>query len=86
MASKKITVTVPEDQLDAIRAIVSSGQAKSVSGFVQHAISIALDDVAAWEALLEQSLQETGGPLTAEERRWADQMLGVAPPDEASAA
>ena len=86
MATKKITVTIPDDQLDSIRALVEANQAASVSGFVQHAIRVALDDVAGWEALLEQSLEESGGPLTDEERRWANEMLGLTSPGESSAA
>ena len=27
--------------------------------------------------MLAQALEETGGPLTAEEREWADRILGV---------
>jgi hypothetical protein len=50
-----------------------------VSGFVQHAVAVALDDVAGWGAVLAKALAETGGDLTAEERQWADRILGVTP-------
>ena len=33
------------------------------------------DDVAAWDALLGEALRETGGPLSEEERAWADDVL-----------
>lgn len=75
MASVKITVTIPEEQLQAIRELVDAGQARSVSGFVQHAIGVSLDDVAGWQEMLDQALAATGGPLTDEERRWADEAL-----------
>lgn len=75
MASVKITITVPEEQLQAIRELVDAGQARSVSGFVQHAIGVSLDDAAGWEQMLDDALAATGGPLTDEERRWADEAL-----------
>lgn len=77
MATKKITVTVDERQLDQIRALVASGTAASVSGFVQYAVGVALDDVTGWGALLAEALRETGGSLTDEERAWADGVLGT---------
>ncbi len=75
MATKKVTVTLDEGQLERIRALVDAGSASSVSGFVQHAVGVALDDVAGWGALLAEALRQTGGPLTDEERSWADGIL-----------
>jgi Arc/MetJ-type ribon-helix-helix transcriptional regulator len=77
MATRKVTVTLEDVQLDAIRKLVEAGTSRSVSGFVQHAVSVALDDVAGWGALLAEALRETGGPLTDEERAWADEVLGT---------
>ena len=77
MATKKITVTIEEDQFDRIQSLVTGGKAKSVSGFVQHAVGVALDDVAGWGALLSQALIESGGEVSAEERAWADEVLGI---------
>lgn len=77
MATRKVTVTLPEEQLERVRALVEAGKAPSVSGFVQHAVGVALDDVAGWGALLAQALQDTGGPLSAVEQAWADQILGI---------
>jgi Arc/MetJ-type ribon-helix-helix transcriptional regulator len=76
MATTKVTVTLDSDQLTAIRGLVAAGKSSSVSGFVRHAIGIALDDAAGWDAELAEALDETGGPLTDEERRWADEVLG----------
>jgi Arc/MetJ-type ribon-helix-helix transcriptional regulator len=77
MASKKITVTLPLDQVTAIQRLVNSGMSSSVSGFIQHAVGVALDDVAGWGAMLAQGLSQTGGDMTAEERAWADRILGA---------
>jgi Arc/MetJ-type ribon-helix-helix transcriptional regulator len=75
MANKKVTITLKDDQLEAVRRLVGSGLAESVSGFVQHAVSISLNDVAGWGAMLGQALRKTGGPLTKQERAWADGLL-----------
>ena len=77
MATKKVTVTLDEAQLDQVRALVEVGTAASVSGFVQHAVAVALDDVAGWGAMLAEALRATGGPLSDGERAWADEVLGT---------
>ena len=75
MATTKVTVTLEDDQLAAIRAHVRAGRAKSVSGFVKHAVGVSLVDIAGWRTMLDQMLEETGGPSTAKERAWADSVL-----------
>jgi hypothetical protein len=79
MATSKVTITLKDDQLAAIRKLVAGGAADSVSGFVQHAVSVSLADVAGWGVMLGLALQATGGPLTAKERAWADALLAPAP-------
>lgn len=80
MAMRKVTVTLDEAQLERIRDLVAAGTAPNVSAFVQHAVGVALDDVAGWGAMLAEALQETGGALTDGERAWADQVLGINQP------
>jgi len=77
MATKKVTVTLDETQLDQIRSLVQARTVPSVSGFVQHAVAVALDDVAGWGAMLAEALRQTGGPLSDDERVWADEVLGT---------
>jgi len=77
MATRKVTVTLPTEQLDEIKQLVESGHASSVSGFMQHAVSVALDDVAGWGVMLAEALESSGGKPTAAERTWADQVLGT---------
>jgi Arc/MetJ-type ribon-helix-helix transcriptional regulator len=77
MATRKVTVTLDEVQLEQIRALVQAGTAPSVSGFVQHAVAVALDDVAGWGVMLAEALRQTGGPLSDDERAWADDVLGT---------
>lgn len=86
MASKKITITLDEEQVEQIRNLVTSGRAASVSGFVQHAVGVALDDVAGWGAMLARALAESGGPMSADERAWADSALGLPQAPRQSAA
>ena len=80
MATRKVTVTLDQVQLDQIRALVQARTAPSVSGFVQHAVAVALDDVAGWGAMLAEALRQTGGALTDDERAWADDVLGTGRP------
>ena len=75
MATRKITITLGDDQIQEVRALVTAGQAASISGFVQHAVRVALCDAAGWKEMLEDALQQTGGPLTQKERAWADRLL-----------
>jgi Arc/MetJ-type ribon-helix-helix transcriptional regulator len=75
MATTKITITLADDQLEEIRALVGAGEAASVSAFVKHAVAVALFDAAGWREMLEDALQQTGGPLTKKERAWADAIL-----------
>jgi len=78
MATLKITVTLPVDQVEEVRALVAAGRAISVSAFVKHAVGVALFDAAGWRGMLEDALQQTGGPLTKTERAWADAILSPA--------
>ena len=50
MATRKLTVTLDEADVERIRSLVESGDAQNVSAFVQHAVGVALDDVAGWLA------------------------------------
>lgn len=85
MGTKKITITLDERQVALIKDLVDSGKASSMSGFVQHAVGIALDDIAGGGALLAEALERSGGPLTDEERIWADEVLSPArPPGQAA--
>ena len=75
MATTKITITIEDHQLAEVRALVAAGAAASVSGFVKHAVGVALFDAAGWREMLEDGLRQTGGPLTKKERAWADALL-----------
>lgn len=74
MTKKKIAVSLPPELVEAAQAAVKAGRAASVSAYVAEAIEDKLkhDDLG---SLLDQMLEETGGPLTDEERAWADEIL-----------
>ena len=86
MATRKITVTLDEGQLTRIRALVESGKTSSVSGFVQYAVGVSLDDIAGWGAMLAEALSQTGGDLSTDEKAWADRILGTGKRRKRSAA
>jgi hypothetical protein len=75
MTTTKIAVSLPAPLVARARSAVAGGSADSVSAYVASALEekVKLDDLA---ELLQQMLSETGGPLTAAEKRAADSMLG----------
>lgn len=75
MATTKVTITLEDEKLEAVRRLVSAGKASSISGFIQHAVDIALSDVAGWQRLLSEALDRTGGSPTSREIAWADRIL-----------
>jgi len=75
MATSKVTITLDDAQLEEIRRLVQAGTSASVSGFVKHAVGVALHDVAGWKDMLREALEQTGGPLTKRERAWADAQI-----------
>lgn len=77
MATAKLTITLDEEHLEEVRGLVAAGRAASVSGFVQHAVKVALHDAAGWQQMLADALDATGGPLTKRERAWADRLLST---------
>lgn len=79
MATVKLTITLDQDQFADLKELVAAGLASSVSGFVRKAVETSLHDAAGWKQTLAEALEACGGPLTAAERRWADDILGHRP-------
>ena len=77
MATRKITITLPDPQLEEIRRRVATQESPSVSGFIQQAVQKSLENAAEFRAMVEQALNETGGPLKPRERAWARKMLAA---------
>ena len=78
MTATKIAVSIPTSLVQKARRAVKAGRAESVSAYVTSAIAEKAknEDLA---DLLQEMLAETGGPLTATERRDADRALGLRP-------
>ena len=76
MTTSKIAVSLPGALVARARRAVAQGRAESVSAYVAAALAekAKLDDLG---ELLNEMLAETGGPLTAAERRRADEDLGA---------
>ena len=81
MATTKVTITLPDEQIHSIRELVAAGKAGSVSAFVTHAVTVGLFDAAGWRTMLDDALQQTGGPVTKEERDWADALIRPPEPE-----
>ncbi len=77
MATTKITITLPDRQLEEIRRRVTSQDSPSVSGFIQQAVRKSLENAAEFRAMVDEALMETGGPLKPRERAWAKKMLSA---------
>lgn len=75
MATVKITITLPDRQIEEIRKRVAAGEQTSVSGFIQHAVQKSLDSAIEFRAMVDEALNATGGALTPKERAWARRML-----------
>jgi Arc/MetJ-type ribon-helix-helix transcriptional regulator len=75
MATTKVTITLPDSQLEEIRKRVAAHESSSVSGFVQHAVRQSLDNDVEFQAMVDQVLAQTGGPVTPKERAWAKKVL-----------
>lgn len=75
MTTTKIAVSLPAELVEHAKRAVAEGRAPSVSAYVAGALEeqAKLEDLA---SLLDEMLVETGGPLTADERRAADRALG----------
>jgi len=78
MTSAKVAISLPKEVLARARAAVRRGDAPSLSAYVSQAIEEKTSDDDLMK-MLEEMLEETGGPPTPEEIRWADGVLGIAP-------
>lgn len=75
MATAKITIILPNEQLEEMSVLVAAGRTASISAFTKHAVAVGLSDAAEWSKMLDDALRQTGGPLTEKERAWAGAIL-----------
>lgn len=74
--TRKIAVSLPDEQVEMIQRAVQQGQAASVSGFISQAVARA-DHEDGLRLLLEE-LDRDLGAVSAEDMAWADRELGLA--------
>lgn len=79
MTTEKLAISIPAEVLARARKSAKREHATSLSAYVSAALEqkSTMDDLA---QLLTEMLAETGGPLTAKERRAADRVLLRAAP------
>jgi hypothetical protein len=78
MTSAKVAISLPKAVLASARAAVKRGEAPSLSAYVSRLIEEKTSEGDLMK-MLEEMLEETGGPLTPEEIAWADGVLGITP-------
>jgi Arc/MetJ-type ribon-helix-helix transcriptional regulator len=71
---EKIAVSLPPHLVKAAKTAVRKGRSANVSAYVADAMAEKAknDDL---RSLLDEMLEESGGPMTPAERRWADRVL-----------
>ena len=75
-AYEKIAISLPTRAAEHARRAVKQGRAPSVSAYVAAAIE-AREASQSLEALFDEMLAETGGPLTPSEMKIAERELGI---------
>ena len=73
--TRKIAVSLPDEQVEMIQRAVQQGRAASVSGFISQAVARA-DREDSLRLLLEELDRELGA-VSAEDLAWADRELGL---------
>jgi hypothetical protein len=78
MKASKIAVSLPAKAIEQARRAVRQRRATSVSAYVAAALEEKgkLEELA---AMLDEMLAESGGPMTAAEKRAAEAALGLKP-------
>lgn len=78
MTTQKVAVSIPRDTFQRAKRAVRRGHAPSLSAYVTAALEqkATLDELG---ELLDEMLEETGGPMTAAEARRVDQLVAAAP-------
>ena len=72
----RIAIRLPRAAVESARRAVKEGRAPSVSAYIVEAID-AREKQKSLDELLDEWLEESGGPPTAAERRWARKKLGL---------
>jgi hypothetical protein len=74
MTKAKIAITIDDELVRRAKLEVAAGRASSVSAYIEEAVA-ARAQADALDALLDELLAASGGPLTAQERAETDRVL-----------
>lgn len=72
----RITITVDPEILEQVQALIDDDVYRSVSSFFEWAALDSLDADAAFDRMLDEMLEETGGPMTRAEIEESERRLG----------
>lgn len=76
----KIAITIDPDVLDRVRSEVEAGPLRSVSAYIEHAVTNQLTAEDDFDSMLAEMLEATGGPMTDEEMTAAWRILNGSGP------
>ncbi|MGF1600302.1 MAG: hypothetical protein ACFCVK_25955 [Acidimicrobiales bacterium] len=71
----KTTITIAADVLDQVRASVASGDATSISAYIERAVRGQLAAETEFDTVVTDILAATGGPVTTSEKAAAESIL-----------
>jgi len=71
----KITLTISDEQLARIKKRIARWKGRTVTDYIQRAIDKTLENGEAFDSMVDEMLEATGGPLTPKERAWAKKAL-----------
>jgi Arc/MetJ-type ribon-helix-helix transcriptional regulator len=77
MATRKITITLPDRQIAEIQKRIALQDSPNVSAFIQQAVQRSLESAAEFRAIVDEALRKSGGPLKPKERAWARRVLSA---------
>jgi Arc/MetJ-type ribon-helix-helix transcriptional regulator len=78
MTKAKVTVTMDKELVAKVRRAVEDGRAASVSAYVEQAVAQWVLEEEASGSFFDEMLENSGGPLTDQERADIDRKLGWA--------
>ncbi|MGO1591873.1 MAG: toxin-antitoxin system antitoxin subunit [Ancrocorticia sp.] len=73
--TKKIAISLPDEQVNSIRRAVDQGRAASVSGYISSAVARAAREDSLVELLDDLDLELS--PVSEDDMAWADKVLGL---------
>jgi hypothetical protein len=77
MTLRKVTLTLDPDLVKEAEKAVQDGRSRSISAWFNDVARRDVERKHSLAALMDEVLEETGGPITGEEATWARTVLGL---------